>query len=192
MGWRRAIVIGVASAFLPAALGVATVLLLAGPATAQEAAVKIKGRVLDGEGHPLEGAEVASMWSVNEKDGRQGGFNGATTDAEGRFVLKTNFYGRDAALMAIDSARKVGGTAVVQAKDASREAEIRVAPLVRVHGKLASSALGRAPGWTNVYMNLMPGRLRLLQNSSEKAEFSMARSLASRSGSTRVRSGRPG
>ena len=87
--------------------------------------------------------------------------------------VKVDFYGRDAALLAIDSGRTVGGTTVVPVADAKREVKIRVAPLVRVHGKFESKDLGRAIPWTNVYINLLPGKIRMLQNSSRKAEFSM-------------------
>lgn len=162
MVWSRAVIVGIALIFL-----------VAGPSHAQESAVKVKGRVLDRDGNPIEGVNVASMWGVREKGGKQTGFSGVTTDAEGRFTVKLDFYGRDAALMAIDFDRKVGGSTVVPVADAKREFEIRVAPLVRVHGKLASKDLEKALSWTNVYINLLPGKIRLIQNSSRQGEFSM-------------------
>jgi thiol-disulfide isomerase/thioredoxin len=154
-------------------------LLMAGMATAQQTDVKVKGRVVDANGKPVVGADVASFWSAGEDDapkeskGKQSPFGGAKTDGEGNFTVKVNFYGRDAALLAMDSDRTLGGTKVVPVAAAGRAVEIRVAPLVRVHGKIESKDLGRAVPWTNVYINLMPGKIRLLQNSSLKAEFSM-------------------
>ena len=87
--------------------------------------------------------------------------------------MKVNFYGRDSALMALDSDRTVGGITVVPVAQAGREVEIRLAPLSRVHGKFESKNLGKPVPWTNVYINLLPGKIRVLQNSSRQAEFSM-------------------
>ena len=153
---------------------IAMILLASGSSMAQDQGVKVRGRVLDREGKPVAGANVASMWGVSE-DGskKQEGFGAATTDAEGRFTVKVDFYGRDAGLLAIDSGRTVGGTTVIPVAQAQREVEIRLMPLVRVHGKFESKDLGKAIPWTNVYINLLPGKIRMLQNSSTKAEFSI-------------------
>jgi len=156
-----------------AMIGIALLLPASGTLMAQDRDVKVKGRVLDGDGKPVVGAKVASMWGVGEEGGKQDGFGAATTDGDGRFTVKVDFYGRDAALMAIDDGRKVGGTAVVPVADANREVEIRTSPLVRVHGNFFSKDLDKAPAWTNVSINLIPGKIRLLQNLSRKAEFSM-------------------
>ena len=96
------------------------------------------------------GCRRRQIWRAGDDDGstagkpKQAPFGGTKTDGEGRFTVKVDFYGRDAALLAIDSSRKVGGTAVVPVADAKREVEIRLVPLVRVHGKLESKDLGRA------------------------------------------------
>ena len=111
MGWNRAAVIGIAWFFL-----------LAGSSTAQESAVKVRGCVLDRDGRPMKGVEVAPMWNVGEADGKQSGFGRVTTDDDGRFTVKVDFYGRDVVLMAIDSGRMVGGMALVP----SRRCEARV------------------------------------------------------------------
>jgi thiol-disulfide isomerase/thioredoxin len=162
-----------------ATLGMAWLILGAGIAMAQDAGVKVKGRVLDGVGKPVSGADVGGFWSVGEDDTAtadkqiQSPIGGVKTDADGRFTVKVDFYGRPAALLAIDSRRTVGGTAVVAVADAKREVEIRLKPLVRVHGNFESKDLGRAVSWTNVYINLLPGKIRMLQNSSRRAEFSI-------------------
>ena len=159
--------------------GFLLLMLVATMATAQDSAVKVKGRVVDATGKPVAGAEVASFWSAGEEDVQKGAkrnqapFGGAKTDGDGRFNVKVNFYGRDSALLAMDADRAVGGLAVVPVAATGREVEIRVAPLVRVHGKLASKDLGAPVPWTNVYINVVPGKIRLLQDSSRKAEFSM-------------------
>ena len=142
-------------------------------ATAQDRGAKVSGRVLDAQGKPVSGAHVAAYWIVGEKDGKQVPLEGATTDAEGRFTAKVDFYGRDAALMAMTDDQKSGGLAVLSPKDADTPVEIRLVPTVHVHGTFASKELGHVPLWTNVYINLQGGKIRLLQNSSRKAEFSM-------------------
>ena len=156
-----------------ARIGVALFLLASGLASGQEGETKVMGRVVERDGNPVAGAKVASMWMVNKDGDKQDGLGAATTDRDGRFTAKVNFYGRDTALMAIDTDRKVGGTAVVRVADARRDVEIRVGPVVRVHGKFESKDLGRAIPWTNVYINLLPGKIRMVQNDSTKAEFSV-------------------
>jgi thiol-disulfide isomerase/thioredoxin len=162
-----------------ATIGIALILLVAGPSMAQDREVKVKGRVLDPDGKPVAGADVGSFWGVGRDDGPEEGppgqtaFGGVKTDGDGRFTVKVDFYGRDSALMAIDADRKIGGIAVVPVADAGREVEIRLAPLTKVHGKLGSKDLGRAIPWTNVYIYLPSRKIRILQNSSTKAEFSI-------------------
>ncbi len=156
-----------------AKFGIALIILTSGPLMAQDRGLKVMGRVLDGDGKPVAGAKVASMWMVKEDGDQQDGLGAATTDRDGRFEVKVAMYNRDRALMAIDAGRKVGGVAVVPVADPTREVEIRVAPLVRVHGKLESNDLGSAISWTNVYINLLPGKIRMVQDSSTKALFSV-------------------
>jgi thiol-disulfide isomerase/thioredoxin len=161
-----------------ASIGVTWFLHLAGVMAAQGGSVTIKGHILDSGGKPVAGAEVASMWSAGggvkdlTKRG-QAGFQSAKSDGEGRFTLKVEIGDRDATLMAIDPGRTSGSTAVVPAADAGREIEIRLAPLVRVHGKIDSRELGKSPAWTNIYVELLPGNRRILQCPSDTAEFSM-------------------
>lgn len=154
------------------AVGLACV-VLTGAAMAQDRGVKLAGRVVDKDGKPVAGAEVAPIWVVPEGGGKQVGFEAATTDAEGRFAVKVDFYGRDVALMAFDAARTSGGLAVIPPGDSRNPVEIRLGPTVRVHGTFTSEGLGKPPMWTNVYVNKRPGNIRLIQNPSRKAAFSV-------------------
>jgi thiol-disulfide isomerase/thioredoxin len=154
------------------------ILFLTRVTAAQGGSVTIKGCVLDRVGKAVAGAEVATMWSAGEgvKDRSkrgQAGFHTVKSDGEGRFTLNVEIGDRDVPLMAIDADRTSGGTAVVPAADAGREIEIRLAPLVRVHGKIGSNELGKSPPWTNVYIDVLPGKGRILQCPSDTAEFSM-------------------
>lgn len=161
------------------ALGWAAVLLaglgVGGVAASQEKD-KVVGRVVDGDGKPVAGAEVATMWSAgrddddDKKSGKQTGFGSATTDADGRFTARVSFYDRDQALMAIDADQKRGGTLVInEGNTKDKEVEIRLAPLVKVRATIVSSELGDKPFWTNTYVNLLPGKMiRLLQCSRIK------------------------
>ena len=113
------------------------------------------------------------MWQASLGN-KQDGFAPAVADDDGRFTLKVDFYGRDVAMMAIDTGRTVGGTAVVPAKPTPSERSKSGSPRsTRVHGKFESKDLGRAIHWTNVYINLLPGKIRVLQNASREAEFSL-------------------
>ncbi len=79
-----------------------------------------------------------------------------------------------------------GGIVIIDPKSSTNPVEIRLGPLVRVHGQFSCNDLGERPDGTNVYMNVMPGRLpvprllnklapsplRLAQCSSQEARFS--------------------
>jgi hypothetical protein len=98
-------------------------------------------------------------------------YKGATTDAEGRFALALTFYGPGTqALLALDEDRKTGGLVLVESKSADKPVEIKLAPLVHVHGRFFCKELDRQPKWTIVY--LMSGPVRFLQCDSTQASFS--------------------
>ncbi|MDR3621898.1 MAG: redoxin domain-containing protein [Paludisphaera borealis] len=161
---------------IAAALGM---LCLLSTIPAQGQTVKVQGRVLGPDGKPVAGAKVASFWMVDEMTGDQKSYNDATTDADGRFQLKVENYGQDFALMALDAPKKHGGLAVLGAKGSDAPVEIRLAPAVRVHGKFESKELGVAPPWTNVYVNLGPNAVLALKPGSKEKEsfFAKAKSL---------------
>jgi thiol-disulfide isomerase/thioredoxin len=155
---------------------VAAVLCLAIPAGTGEAraqsTVKIEGRVVDADGKPVAGVEVATFWRADEKTGDMKAFSGVKTDADGRFALKEEVYAAELALTAYDADREKAGLAVVPKDTLDKPVEIRLAPAVRVRGKLDSKELGHAPPWANIYLNTAPGRLRILQRLVPDMEFS--------------------
>ncbi len=146
-------------------IAVALTLLVSLTAQAQEQ-VQVTGRVVDAAGKPVAGVEVATLW--NASGDRMTAYKGATTDAEGRFTLKT-YAGRDV-LIALDKERKRGGLVLLEEKAAGKPVEIKLGPLVYVHGKFFCKELNKRPTWTNVY--LWCGPARPVWCISEEAKFS--------------------
>ena len=136
-------------------------------ARAQEE-VKVNGRVLDAAGKPVAGIEVASSWNI--QDGKMNAYKGATTNAKGRLTLAVSFYGTGQGLLALDKERKSGALLVLDEKEAAKPVELKLVPLVRVHGRLYCKELDKKPMWTMVYM--MSGSARFLGCSSDDASFS--------------------
>jgi len=124
------------------------------------------GRVIDEDGQPVVRAEVATMWDFAEGTLMRA-FHAARTDQNGRFALKVDFWQRHRPLLAYNREHTRGGTVIVDEKSSTDALVVRLGPLVRVHGRFSCNELGKPPSWTNVYMNLMPGRLpvpRILGN----------------------------
>jgi len=148
---------------------------------------KVTGRVIGEGGQPVAKAEVATMWDFAEGTMMRA-FHAARTDQNGRFTLKVEFWQRYQPLLAYNREHTRGGTAIVDEKASADVGEIRLGPLVRVHGRFSCNELGEPPHWANVYMNLMPGRLplprilgnlapsplRAAQCSSRNATFALA------------------
>jgi hypothetical protein len=130
--------------------------------------VKVTGRVVDADGKPVAGVEIASFWMAEGK--RMRPIKAASTNAEGRFTLPVTFYGRADGLLALDRERKKGGLVLVDPKDANKPVEIELVPLVHVHGRFHCKELDVRPKWTMVYM--MSGPARFLGCSSDEASFS--------------------
>jgi hypothetical protein len=158
-------------------------LLMPIAAQAQETQ-KVTGRVVDGAGKPVADADVASFWGADT--GQMEPFTGVKTDCEGKFSLSMQFYGMPQSVLAFDKHRKQGGLTILEGKTAPRALEIKLGPVVKVHGDLMCKELGARPEWTNVYVSALPSRkgseflnrlftprgARALQCSSDKAAFS--------------------
>ncbi|WP_165075653.1 redoxin domain-containing protein [Paludisphaera rhizosphaerae] len=155
----------------PGWIGVLAAVLSVSAANAQT--LKIEGRVLDAKGTPAAGVEVASFWDVDEKTGEQKPDGGAVTDAEGRFSIKEETYGRDPVLVAFDKARKNAALAVVARSAVGKPLEMRLTPTVRIHGKLESRELHRTPKWMNIYMYTADKKGRPIQRVTTSPEFSL-------------------
>lgn len=154
-----------------AALGFLAILAGASEARAQRA-VKIEGRVLDADGKPAAGVEVATFWNVDREAGEQK-LGGVKTDAQGRFTLMEESYGRPLALAAYDAGHKNAGLAVIPKDDFGKPVEIRLAPAVRIRGRVDSRELGRPPSWSNVYIFLADRSNRIAQCHGFAPEFAI-------------------
>jgi hypothetical protein len=142
-----------------------TLLLLGALATAQEK-VSIQGKVLDADGAPVAGAVVAAMWDGESPLG------GVVTDAEGRFDLPADYYGRGSiGVIVMDKEKTRGVTSIFSAQSFGKERELTIEKLAKVRGKFTCNELGSAPSWTNVYVYAQPGNARVAQCDSNKAEF---------------------
>jgi hypothetical protein len=146
-------------------IAAALVLLVALTAHAQDQ-IKVTGRVVGPAGKPVAGVEVATLW--NAAGDRMTAYKGVTTDAAGRFTLQA--HPGLSVLLALDKERKTGGLMPLGEKATGKPVEIKLSPLVYVHGKFFCKELNKRPSWTNVYV--MAGPARPLWCVSEEASFS--------------------
>lgn len=129
--------------------GIAAVVLGLMPITARaQEEVKITGCVVDAAGKPVDAADVATFW--NGRDGKMSPYEGTIANAEGRFTLAVTFRGRKQRLMAVDKNRKTGGFVWLEEKTAGRPVEIKLAPLVRAHGRILFKELDKRPPFVSL------------------------------------------
>ena len=137
---------------------------LAAPAKADT--VTLEGTVVAADGRPAKDIDVAATWLEGDP------VQGVKTDEDGSFSLEARSYGRALSVFAMDAKRKHGALLVIQPDAVGEPLEVKLEPLVNVHGTFVCKELGTRPTWTNVYLNLREGGLRLARCMSEKAEFS--------------------
>lgn len=154
----------------------ALVLTLIAQARSVAAEKLVHGRVVDASGKPAAGVDVSSHWSANGPphdengkpydrttiDGQKAVWGNvgkmfplsekpAKTAPDGRFTI-TLLEGRHH-LMAIDSDRR-NGALVILANDEAPNIQIRLAPLVRIKGKIEGPDAGERPAWTHVWIEV--------------------------------------
>lgn len=155
-----------------ARFGPLVVLLTASAAFSAEEPQKLGGRVLDASGVPVAGASVSAFWSANGLDWDQvvasrekepekvwrhegemapWGDTRVLTDAEGRFSIAAPE--RKKTLMIYDRERTHGAVVVYDVKHPEVPLEVRLAPLVRVFGKVHLSGSDRPLTWSCTYLN---------------------------------------
>src|SRR5215203_6767015 len=101
-------------------------LLLAGPTRGADG-LAVTGTVKDAAGNPVAGADLASLWMSQGED--MTAYEGVKTDAQGKFSIKVNHFGRPVAVMVIDKERKSGGIFSVDKDTAAKPAAVSLVPL---------------------------------------------------------------
>ncbi len=169
--------------------------LFAGQATGAEKSWELRGRVLDQQRRPVADVEISTFWNANgvtledrrrfgsdeakmtTNEGRMEpwGHHPTKTDADGNFSMKLGW--RDYNLLAIDKERKRGAVIVLDPQNAPPLVEIKLLPLVRLHGTARIAKTGQHPKWVTVVVRLPPNEKfplsgdRLAVCSSLKSRF---------------------
>jgi hypothetical protein len=170
-----------------------------GRAAAAEKIWTLRGRVLDQEGRPVAGASIATVWGANgvtleqlrnsEKDGKphpelttnEGrmepwGDAPAQTGPDGRFTIEFR-SSNECKLLAVDRERKRGGLMLFDPQHPPPQVQCKLAPLVRVFGRLRVAATGQPTRDQSVVVGLTEraevplGRYRLGVCSSAHSRF---------------------
>src|SRR5438445_12743280 len=149
-------------------LAVAGAILLSFAVTGRAHEATVRGTIIDADGKPVAGVEVANFWMG--KNGSMTAYGGVKSDADGKYSVKVPEWMPEPALLAISADRKSGAVASVQPKDSTDVAPMKLAPLVKVSGRFESKELGRKPYWTNVYISTSK-RAWLIQSDSSNADF---------------------
>jgi len=158
---------------------VAFLVLLAAPALAGSDAWRLEGRVLDPQGRPAAGIDVATFWNANgvplaeiqrieklpvevrdsqsdilsQNEGRMEpwGTNPTKTDADGRFSIKMGWT--KYFVLAYDKERKHGALYLANSQNSSVPVEIKLGPLTRLHGRVRLPNAAKEK-WTMVTVRL--------------------------------------
>lgn len=132
--------------------------------------VEIKGKVVDAGGQPVADVQLDDYWSGNKGGMKPGG--NTISDSEGRFALKIQFSPRGTAVLAIDAAQTRGAVALITTNNVGESLTLKLEPLITVRGEFTCHDLGAPPEWSNVYMSLMPDKVRVAGDFSDPPRFS--------------------
>ena len=133
------------------------------------ASVELTGQVLDADGKPVAGAEVASFWQG--EDERMKAFHSATTGPDGRFTFETSHYDSRIPVLAFDAEQQHGALLMLPTNYTGTPLPMKLGPLVTVRGQFTCQELGGAPGWCNAYFSLTEGDIRVVQSYSDNGAF---------------------
>jgi thiol-disulfide isomerase/thioredoxin len=153
-------------------IGVMVLMLSTSAHVAGSTIVQVAGRVVDRGGKPVAGVRVAEYW-FSEQTAPLEPNRPARTDADGRFSLEVELYGRETVVMAIDSTGGLGGVAIIPAKGPVGPIRIELTPLAEVRGRFTCEESGRSPGETYATMFLAPGNLQMAGGRSRASTFAM-------------------
>ncbi len=114
----------------------------------QYSRTRVTGRVLDASGAPAPGVRLSTFWSF--RAGVPEPKSPATTAEDGWFDARFDTWFDPFALVAYSTDGSSSGLVVVD-KDASNDLTIRLAPTVRVRGRVTCAELASTPEWINSY-----------------------------------------
>ncbi len=137
----------------------------------------ISGVVVDSDGNPLGDVTVSDMWRANGSGTTPDGtllnlsdeqqladFWGnlgdmqvfparrSITRPDGSFDAKV--HSRSRVLVAMDSARRLGGISLFSVAKSHEPVKIQLVPMVTVHGRMQSTVDGKPNEWSHVYVEL--------------------------------------
>ncbi len=157
----------------------ALILVIICPAVAPAAdkpPVLIPGRVVDAAGNPVAGVEIATFWSANGSKGYEEGTSpdltkpeemalfwgnigrmapfglapkASVTDKDGSFRVESRSNVHH--VLAMNADRTRGALGIVPVGREGDPITIRLAPLVRVQGRIRGVGTDEKPPWTHVY-----------------------------------------
>jgi hypothetical protein len=113
---------------------IALLLLLAGPALAED--FEIRGRVVDADGAGVAGIRVTTYWKLDGASPSPMRPPGWTTGEDGTFKGTVSFRGRALSILAFDAEGRRGGSGVIGEADLSEELKIVLGPTSVVTGKI--------------------------------------------------------
>jgi thiol-disulfide isomerase/thioredoxin len=105
--------------------------------------VNVTGTVVDSAGKPVAGADVATQWYFPR--GKLTPAEGTISDKAGRFTLAVTFRGFKQGVFAQDRERKTGGIITLPEKPDGKHVEIKLVPLVHIHGRTTCKDLEPRP-----------------------------------------------
>lgn len=143
---------------------IVALLLTTVPASAEEKTWTLRGRVVDEQNKPVADVAISNSWTANgvtleqlEKFQKEGGdatpfsinegrmepwgLHPTKSDAGGNFSFEMGWT--DYKLLAIDKERKRGALIVVDPHNAPSHVDVKLAPLVRLHGRVRIAATGK-------------------------------------------------
>lgn len=136
--------------------------LSVGSWTAPAGEKTISGQVVDPDGKPIIGAEVAVGWNCSGKDNRLEPVQRIRTDRTGRFSGTVPCDEAPVPIMALDKDRSLGVLRIVPIKDLSKPLKLEAAPLGTVEGRIDLGEFEKAPTKFRVEISAAEGMISLL------------------------------
>jgi hypothetical protein len=110
--------------------------------------------VLDQLRRPVADVDITTVWTANEGRMEPWGHHPTKTDAHGRFSMTMRSV--EYRLLAIDKEWKRGALIVIDPRNAPSSVDVKLVPLVRLHGRVRIAATGLELKDVLVHVRLLP------------------------------------